>query len=138
MKAKELGIWGEEMAKIYLKKKGYKILDTNYKVVFSGRKFGEIDIVAQKRGLFKKHPICFVEVKTIFGDSDFLPEDKIDFKKQKKLKKLAEIYLESKKISPKQFYQIDLISIRVDPQTLDPIFSHFENVIEEKNDYEKI
>ena len=43
MDTKELGNLGEKVAKKFLEKKGYKILNTNFK-----RKWGEIDIVAQK------------------------------------------------------------------------------------------
>ena len=44
---------GEILARQYLKKNNYKILQTNYK-----NKIGEIDIIAEKNG-----KICFVEVK---------------------------------------------------------------------------
>lgn len=49
MKTKELGIFGENIALNYLKKKGYRILDRNYfKKWASGPFKGEIDIIAQK------------------------------------------------------------------------------------------
>ena len=93
MKKENLGKFGERIAREYLLKKGYKILDLNWQAPFSGKKFGEIDIVA------KNETVCFIEVKTIKTSSDFFPEDKVNFLKRKKLKKLAEIYLIDKKNS---------------------------------------
>lgn len=51
---KETGRWGEAQAALYLKRKGYRILEQNYSC-----RFGEIDIIAADQ----KH-LVFVEVKT--------------------------------------------------------------------------
>lgn len=48
-----LGRWGEEQAARYLKRRGYAIVGMNYAC-----RFGEIDIIAKKRGF-----IVFAEVK---------------------------------------------------------------------------
>lgn len=48
-----LGRWGEEQAARYLRRRGYTILGMNY-----GCRFGEIDIIAKKRGF-----VVFAEVK---------------------------------------------------------------------------
>ncbi|HDN84600.1 MAG TPA: YraN family protein, partial [Candidatus Aerophobetes bacterium] len=53
-KNKEIGKRGEKLAISYLKKRGYRILDKNFRC-----KIGEIDIVAENDG-----QIVFVEVKT--------------------------------------------------------------------------
>ena len=52
MNAKELGKFGENVAALYMEKKGYKILKRNFCV-----KGGEIDIIAEKDGI-----IAFTEV----------------------------------------------------------------------------
>ena len=74
---------GEIIAKNYLIKKGYKIVETNYK-----NKLGEIDIIAKD-----KDCLVFVEVKTrtsrAFGD----PLEAINFKKQQKIRAVATAYL---------------------------------------------
>lgn len=129
MDKKELGRLGEDIAKNYLLKKGYKILDLNYKPPFSGKEFGEIDIIAQKKSFFHRTPICFIEVKTILENPYFSPEDRVDFLKKKKLKKLAEIYLIDKKIPLNTKYQIDIIGIEINPITKKPKISHFENTV---------
>lgn len=74
---------GEIIAVNYLKKQGYKILETNYK-----NKIGEIDIIAKDKDFF-----VFVEVKTrtssMFGD----PLEAIDEQKQYKIRQVATMYL---------------------------------------------
>lgn len=47
------GVWAEEKACAYLKAQGYSVIYQRYKT-----KFGEIDIVANKKDM-----LCFVEVK---------------------------------------------------------------------------
>ncbi len=94
-----LGIDGEQKANVYLKKRGYKILATNW----TFRK-AEIDIIAQHQG-----EIIFIEVKTrstyFFGN----PEDAVGLHKQNLLCKASAAYLEKHNInSPIRF---DIISI---------------------------
>ncbi len=94
-----LGKEGEVIAKNYLEKDHYKILDTNW--VYDK---AEIDIVAQKA-----NETIFVEVKTrstsFFGN----PEDAVSKKKQTLLSKAADEYLYQKEIyTPIRF---DIISI---------------------------
>ncbi len=76
----------EIIAQNYLKKNGYKILETNYST-----KLGEIDIIAKDKDGY----IVFLEVKSRmsrkFGD----PFDAIDYKKQQKIRNVATMYLKS-------------------------------------------
>jgi len=51
---KELGRYGENIASLYLEKKGYEVVRRNFCA-----KGGEIDIIAKKDGI-----MAFVEVKT--------------------------------------------------------------------------
>lgn len=95
---KLLGQIGERVAQEYLKKRGYKILERNYK-----KPWGEIDIIGQKD---KK--IIFFEVKTL-KKGEILPEEKITFQKRKNILKMVQFYINSKKINSK--WQIDLIAI---------------------------
>lgn len=71
-KHNELGKKGEEMAVDYLQRKGYQILERNYRFLKS-----EIDIIAQK-----EDTVCAIEVKTRstadFGNpQDFVKPDQI-------------------------------------------------------------
>lgn len=74
---------GEIKAVLFLKKDGYKILETNFK-----NKIGEIDIIAEKDGV-----IVFIEVKNRSTYRFGRPIEAVDFRKQNKIKKVAEIYL---------------------------------------------
>jgi putative endonuclease len=102
---KDLGDLGEKIAEKFLKDKGYKILDKNFRY----SNFGELDIIAEKGD-----DIVFFEVKTrkMTGPSEFLPEDNITRDKQKKLIKLAEIYLSKNNLEDAS-WQIDILAIEV-------------------------
>jgi putative endonuclease len=121
MQLKEIGTLGENIAKNYLEKKGYKILETNYKT-----KIGEIDIIAQKG-----KNLVFIEVKTITTKENFLPEDKVNYRKKTKLINLVKFYLQEKKINFDIPIQIDVIGIKIGKDKEFEI-QHFENVIEDK------
>ena len=88
MQTNTYGKRSEIIAADYLKKKGYKILETNYKNLI-----GEIDIIA-KDG----KTLVFIEVKTrltrAFGD----PLEAIDYKKQQKIRNVATLYLKERKM----------------------------------------
>lgn len=83
MKTKLIGKLGEEIAKKFLIKKGYKIIDTNLKL----KNLGEIDILCQKDNFLN-----FVEVKTLKDQKNFLPEIHFNNKKLNKFKKLSNYF----------------------------------------------
>ena len=119
-----MGKIGEEIAVDFLKKKGYQILDRNYKFKIPGDlQKGEIDIVAKK-----KDTICFVEVKTLKNPKiEIFPEEKINLSKKKKLIATAESWLIKNKIPLDSKWQIDVISIVIKEGKTK--ISHFENAI---------
>ena len=120
MNRKQLGDFGEGIAREFLRKKGYEILTTNFE-----NKWGEIDIVARKKGV-----IIFCEVKTIIEKQGFSPEDQVDFKKKQQLRKMSQIYLSKNKISLETPCQIDIIAITVAQDLKTYKIKHFENAIE--------
>lgn len=128
MDTKKLGELGEKIACEYLVNKDYKILGKNYRI-----RFGEIDVIAKKkRRLFANgdRVIHFVEVKTIIDLSDrFFPEDRVNYKKQRKLIRLCEIWLEKNKFPNDQPYQIDVIGVKVNSNTRKASLHHFQNVV---------
>jgi len=107
---KLLGRRGEVKVKKFLKKKGYKILECNYKT-----KFGEIDIIA-----LDKETIVFVEVKTRSSDAFGTPSEAVTFIKQKKYKKVAEEYLQ-KNASIESACRFDVVEV------LDEEINHIKN-----------
>ena len=127
MNPKRLGNFGEKVACYYLESKGYKILDRNYfRKWIQGPQKGEIDIVAEKDKI-----ISFVEVKTITSaqGEGYLPEDKVNFQKQKQLIKIAQDWLSEKKISLESKWQIDVVSIKVNLNSKKAKIRHLKNAV---------
>ena len=111
------------MACEYLVENGYKILGRNYRI-----SFGEIDIIAKKSGLFSDKTIHFVEVKSSENFAgDFFPEQRVDYKKKNKYKKLAEIWLEKNKYPQNYPCQVDIISVLINGGN--PRIDFFENIV---------
>lgn len=79
---KAIGKYGEKLAKEYLKKMGYKIVETNFYC-----RYGEIDIIAQL-----EEEIIFVEVKTRKQEMYGNPAESVNQRKQNHIYKAAELY----------------------------------------------
>jgi putative endonuclease len=125
MNNKYLGNLGEKIAENFLINKGYEILDRNYSPKFiSGPKRGEIDIIAKINGT-----ISFIEVKTLLLQKNFLPEDKVDFQKQRKIIKTAQSWLMERKISFESPWQVDIIAVNLDPDTKKAKIRFLKNVV---------
>ena len=97
----ELWITGEVLACNFLKEKGYKILQTNYK-----NRLGEIDIIAKDKNI-----IVFVEVKSRLSTRFGLSIEAINFYKQKKIIEVATVYLKQKKLFDNICVRFDCIEI---------------------------
>ena len=82
-KKKELGAKGEEVAVSYLKSRGYRIVERNYRI-----RFGEIDIIAEQGD-----DLVFIEVKTRSGTLFGSPFESVTKQKQKQLSKVALEYI---------------------------------------------
>ena len=95
----KLGAKGEGLAVKFLKKKGYKIIEQNYK-----NPIGEIDIIASEG-----KSLVFIEVKTRENVEYGLPFEAVSHSKKRKIVKVAMLYLKKfKKLPPCRF---DVISI---------------------------
>ena len=97
---KILGDLGEKEAVRFLKDKGYKILQRNFRT-----RLGEIDIIAQDRDT-----LCFIEVKTRISHQYGSPLESITSSKQRKIALLALSYLKAKKIFDAKM-RFDVITI---------------------------
>jgi putative endonuclease len=89
MSTRETGLRGEAIAAGYLRKKGYKLLESNY-----ATRYGEIDIIADD-----KKCLVFVEVKFRASSAFGGPADAVDKKKQAKMIKSALSYVKARKLS---------------------------------------
>ncbi len=139
---RKVGDIGENCACAFLEKRGFRIVERNYL-----RKWGEIDIVAEKGGR-----VHFVEVKSIKVSnlpnlgvshenlaSDVLhvtpkreaetyrPEENLHPGKLKRLYRTIETYLLHKKLD--QDWQLDLITARIDLKTRQARVEILENVV---------
>lgn len=114
---------GEELGCRYLSQKGYKILQTNY-CNASGRRLGEIDIVAQKG-----KELVFVEVKTRLGSSQsvILPEASITPAKLHKLERIVAHYLREKRCESAS-YHFDALAILYDETLKKASIRHLEHI----------
>lgn len=114
---------GENFASGYLKKKGYKILETNF-CNTSGRRLGEIDIIAKD-----KSEVVFVEVKTrkLVSADEVLPEEAIDRRKLHKLNKAAQFYIRKNNLWDAQ-YRFDAVSVWIDGEEKNAKVKHLKSI----------
>ena len=85
---KLLGREGEDLAARFLMKRGYRILERNYRT-----RSGEIDLVAMHDGA-----VVFVEVKTRTSDIFGAPELAVNPRKQQRMVKAALGYIKYRKL----------------------------------------
>ncbi len=102
MKRRETGILGESLARNYLKKLGYHILESNYRCPE-----GELDIVAKDRDY-----LVFVEVRTKKSLSLGHPEESITQSKMKRLRACALYYQQTHPDLP-ELCRIDVVVVEL-------------------------
>lgn len=95
----ELGKKGEDLATQMLLKKGYKILERNWR--FNG---WEIDIIARTN-----KTIVFVEVKTRSDDYYMRPEEAVDYNRRCRLTSAASAYINYHKLENE--IRFDIVAI---------------------------
>jgi len=119
----DVGKIGEDLAKKYLEKEGYKILEQNYKT-----RYAEIDLVAEKAMKFlNKKTLVFVEVRTKIGENFGSPEDTINKAKLWKVLQNAKSYTAFKKWDGPA--RIDAVCIVLKPDYKIDRLTHHENIV---------
>lgn len=103
MSKQEMGNAGEKLACSALKKKGYRIIEKNYRC-----RYGEIDIIARQ-----KDYLVFVEVRSKSGKSFGSPEESVTEHKKNKIVLTALDYRSSHDDLPPD-WRIDLVAIEFD------------------------
>ncbi len=119
MKRKSTGALGEKLAQDFLKKKGYNILEANYRC-----REGEIDIVARQ-----KDCLVFVEVRTKSNLEFGTPEESITTTKMRHLERAAQYYRQNHDKLPDS-WRIDLVAIELDVNNKPKRIELIENAIE--------
>lgn len=110
----KIGRLGEEIAVKYIENKGFSVIECNYR-----KKYGEIDIIAEKGGA-----IHFIEVKSVSCEmldqnvsrvtDVYRPEDNIHPQKMKRLARTIQAYLLSKYPKDEPLWVFDVITVRLD------------------------
>ena len=118
MNREEVGKLGEELARKFLKKRGYRIRETNFRC-----RGGEIDIVARQ-----KDYLVFVEVRTKSSLDFGTPEDSITQSKKGKLIASALTYISTHQNLP-SLWRIDVVAIEIDQKGKTKRIELIENAI---------
>ena len=113
---KVIGNRGEELATEYLQKKGYKIIERNFRT-----RFGEIDIICSDGPT-----LVFVEVKTKIGHDFGEPEEMVNKSKISKVKRMGEVYLQDKGMSVS--CRVDVVAIVLTEFGLTERLVHYQGV----------
>ncbi len=120
MNRQEVGKLGEKTAQKFLKKRGYRIRETNFRCPH-----GEIDIIAQR-----KDYLVFVEVRTKSNLDFGTPEESITQAKKQKLITLALTYTSTHQNLP-SLWRIDVVAIELDDKGKTRRIEHIENAVEQ-------
>ena len=112
-----LGREGERIAELFLKKKGYRLVERNYRCAA-----GELDLIVLDRRV-----IVFVEVKTRTGSGYGTPMEAVEFRKQHKMIRTAQFFLNAKKLSQREA-RFDVVGISW--AGAEPLVEHIENAFE--------
>lgn len=108
------GRTGEELARVFLEKSGYEILEENWT-------YGkcEIDLIA-----YKDRQLIFIEVKSRSGNSFGEPEDFVNSAKRRQMTLAANEYIYL--MDHQGEVRFDVIAILIDPEGK-PALRHIED-----------
>src|SRR3970282_601959 len=112
-----LGQEGERLAERYLRKKGYKLVERNYRCAV-----GELDLIVLDRRI-----VVFVEVKTRTGHGFGSPLEAVEFRKQRKMIQAAQFFLSAKGLQQREA-RFDVIGISWPGR--EPVLEHIENAFD--------
>lgn len=112
-----LGQEGERLAERYLRKKGYKLVERNYRCAV-----GELDLIVLDRRI-----VVFVEVKTRTGHGFGSPLEAVEFRKQRKMIQAAQFFLSAKGLQQREA-RFDVIGISWLGR--EPVLEHIENAFD--------
>ena len=118
MKRRDTGILGEKLARDFLKKRSYKILETNYRCPQ-----GEIDIVARQ-----KNTLVFVEVRTKTSRAFGSPEESVTPMKKERMIASAYHYRQTHNDLP-ELWRIDFVAVELTPEGKSLRIELFENAV---------
>jgi len=109
---------GEKMAEDFLKGKGYRLLERQFRT-----RFGEIDLIMQQG-----NTVVFVEVKTRTSHRFGLPEEAVTAQKKSHMFKAAETWLTSRDMIEETDCRFDVVAITLSDDGTAQRLEHFENI----------
>lgn len=112
-----LGRDGERIAENYLAKKGYRLVERNYRCPL-----GELDLIALDRKV-----VVFIEVKTRVDDSFGPPLESVNPRKQKKMIGAAQYFISQHRLQNRDA-RFDVVGISFSGD--EPVIEHIENAFE--------
>jgi putative endonuclease len=120
MKRREVGILGEKLARDFLARNGYHIIENNYRCPE-----GEVDIIASYQDF-----LVFVEVRTKRSRQFGSPEESITPAKMKHLRAVAAQYCQTHDNLPPS-WRIDVVAIELGQRGQVPRIEIIENAVGE-------
>ncbi|MEW6108088.1 MAG: YraN family protein [Nitrospirota bacterium] len=111
-----VGKEGEKIAVEFFRKKGYLIIEKNYRTPL-----GEIDIIAKDRDV-----IVFIEVKTRTDDLFGHPSEAVNRRKKDKIRKVALCYMKKLKKEPPARFDVLSVCIENGRRSIEHIQDAFE------------
>ena len=120
MRRRDTGILGEKIASNFLKKRGYRIEEANYRCPE-----GEVDLIARH-----KDYLVFIEVRTKRSQAFGTPEESITATKRERLRKVAARYQQSHHNLP-QLWRIDVVAIELDSRGSPSRIELIENAVDD-------
>ena len=114
----KIGKFGEILAKNYLIKRGYKIIDSNVKLSYQ-----ELDLVAIKDFL-----VVFVEVKTRVSQFYGSAENAFQSTKSERFRKGIEIYIGNKNLYNQEI-RADLITVDINKVKKTAKIKHYKDIL---------
>jgi putative endonuclease len=119
-----VGKLGEDISERFLVKKGYTIIERNYR-----KKWGEIDIVAEKKGV-----VHFVEVKTVSCENivnakgGYRPEENVHPWKMKRLARAIQTYIIERRMGEREWI-FDVLTVSINFSQKRAWATFLENII---------
>ena len=107
MNNRQKGSCYEQIAASFFERKGYVILEKNYR-----RQTGEIDLIAEDHGV-----LVFTEVKYRAGKSKAYPYEAVNASKMRRIYRTAEWYIKEHHIPAGRPCRFDVVSILGDEVT---------------------
>jgi len=120
MKRGDTGRLGEELARGFIKKRGFHILENNYRCPE-----GEIDIIARH-----KDYLVFIEVRTKTSRGFGSPEESITKSKKKRMIATAQYYRQAHD-ETLPLWRIDFVAVELDKRGKPSRIELIENAVSE-------